>query len=335
MKKLTFAATCCMAMLAGCQQAEEIVNPSEELIMSIEASIGDAARSRYASNNDKGTPYSLKFVEGDKIGVFVDDRAAVTEWTKTSNEDWSTTPNPVYWPGKGSEGYDFYAFYPYPSENNVISRTSVPMPSLEGQDGTISSISARDFMVATTHKAYTDNNGKVSFTGPNDCFKHVSSLVAITILKESDLKESTIHKISFEGTKTNLGSLTSYSFENKDSPVTVTTSIDNVVSAENFQISMAEETEDKTLYFILNSGANLSNVTFSIEYQTGLKSYIATKTGLGEGTLTSGNRYNFKLNITDGVLSITGNEIQGWGEGTNMEDIIINKPQENSNNETD
>lgn len=319
MRNSFFATVCCMAMLAGCQQAEEITNPSEELPMAIEASIESQMGSRYASVNNDGTPNSLVFTAGDKIGVFVDNRAAA-QWTKGDGDNWTSTPNTIYWPDKVNS-YDFYAFYPYQKATSI---TSVPMPSLAGQTGTIESLSACDFMVATANQSYTSNNGTVSFTGTNNKFKHVSSLVAITILKESDLKVSTITKISFEGASgTNLGSNTIYSFET--GTVTANTNIDNVTST-TLNVSMTEANADKTLYFILNSGANLANVTFCIEYKTGEKNYKASKTGLGSDDLESGNRYNFNLNITDGVLSISGCEIEGWGEGTSMDDIIINSP---------
>ena len=326
MKNTFYAAICCLAMLAGCQQAEEIVNPSEELPMAIEASIESQMGSRYVSENNDGTPNSLVFTSGDKIGVFVDNRAAA-QWTKGDGDNWTSTPNTIYWPDKVNS-YDFYAFYPYQEATSI---TSVPMPSLAGQTGTIESLSACDFMVATAlDKKYTDDNGKVSFTGETNRFKHVSSLVAITILKESDLKESTISKISFEGANTSsvleesgtdLNSTATYSFETN----TVTPNICKVESAD-LNLSMTDKAKDHTLYFILNSSINLSDITFTITYKTGETQYTASKTGLGSSSLTSGKRYNFNLNITDGVLSISGCEIQGWGEGTSMDDIIINSP---------
>lgn len=325
MRKNFLAALCCMVMLVGCQQAEEIENISEKLPMAIEASIESSMGSRYASNSDDGTPSSLKFSSGDEIGVFVNNKAAA-KWTKGEGDNWSSTPSTIYWPDKVNN-HSFYAFYPY---KEASSKTSVPMPSLAKQTGTIESLSTCDFMVATAlSKKYTDDNGKISFTGETNCFKHVSSLVAITILKESDLKESTITKISFEGTDTGLGSTTTYSFDTKI--VTTNTDIDKVES-DILEVSMAKVETDQTLYFILNSGANLANVTFSIEYKIGETKYIATKEGLGNNNLTSGNRYNFNLNITDGVLNISGCEIEGWGEGSKMEDIIINTPEQQSQN---
>lgn len=324
MKHTFFTTVLCMVMLTGCQQAEEITNPSEELPMAIEASIENHMASRYASGNNNGTPNSLVFSSGDNIGVFVNDRVA-DKWTKGNDENWTSTPSTIYWPDKVSN-HDFYAFYPH---QEALSKTSVPMPSLAGQTGTMESLSKCDFMVATTKQSY-GTNGIVSFSGTNNCFKHVSSLVAITILKESDLKESIITKISFEGANTGLGSTTEYSFGTDTEPATIVTksSIDIVESSENFSISMKETEKDLPLYFILNSGADLANITFSIEYNTGEKHFTASKSGLGSGSLTSGNRYNFNLNITDGVLSISGCEIEGWGTGSNMNDIIINTPTE-------
>ena len=81
MRKNFLAALCCMVMLVGCQQAEEIENISEKLPMAIEASIESSMGSRYASNSDDGTPSSLKFSSGDEIGVFVNNKAAA-KWRR-------------------------------------------------------------------------------------------------------------------------------------------------------------------------------------------------------------------------------------------------------------
>jgi len=333
MKKTIVSAICCMAMLSGCQQAEEFENLNEELVLSIEADIEKPVESRYANANGNETPNGLKFVSGDKIGVFMDNKA-VTEWTKSESDSWDTMSGSVYWPDKSSVSHNFYAFYPYPIESSAFTKEDVPMPSLANQKGTIASLSACDFMVATAHSAYNTDNGKVSFTGETNCFKHVSSLVAITILKESDLVNSTVNYISFEAI--DLASSRTYSFENIQNPIKFTpTGVKSAIKSDELNLSMANETTNKTLYFILNSGINLSGVTFSIEYSTDGKNYTATKTGLGNGSFASGSRYNFNLNITDGVLAITGADIQDWGAGTNMGDIIINTPIESPNDEND
>ena len=330
MKNLSFLAILATILLTGCQQTEDLENTHEELLVSIKASIENTASSRYASDNENGTPNSLKFISGDKIGLFMED-SEVSIWTKNGNE-WEHAPN-IYWPNKSETKRNFYAFYPYPTntETTTISKSSVPMPSLNDQKGTIESLSTCDFMVATAQQAYTDNNGTVLFEG-NYSFKHINSLVAITILKESDLENSTINSISFEAS--NIASATTYSFTNTESPISINeTEEPDFLQFNDLNLSMANETSNKSLYFILNSGIDLSATTFRINYTTGTKSYTATKTDLGRVTLESGNRYNFNLNITDGVVSITGGEIEEWGEGNDMDDIIINNPQESPNNE--
>lgn len=330
MKNLSLLAILATTLLTGCQQTEDLENVNEELLVSIKASIENATPSRYASNSANGTPNSLKFTSGDKIGLFMED-AEVSLWTKNES-GWAHTPN-LYWPNKSETERNFYAFYPYPSntQTTTISKNSVPMPSLNSQNGTITSLSACDFMVATAQQAYTDHNGTVLFEG-NNSFRHINSLVSITILKESDLENSTINSISFGAS--NIASSTTYSFTNTESPVTLNeTGRQDLLASSDLGVDMDKEESNKTLYFILNSGINLSEITFSIKYTTATKNYTATKAGLGNGTLASGNRYNFNLNITDGVVSITGAEIQGWGEGSDMGDIIINDPAEQTNNE--
>ena len=70
-----------------------------------------------------------------------------------------------------------------------------------------------------------------------------------------------------------------------------------------------------------------SDITFSIKYSTNGIKYNAEKVGLGEeGKLERGKRYNFSLNISDGILTVSGGEIQNWGDGTQMDDIEINNP---------
>ena len=311
MRNSFFATVCCMAMLAGCQQAEEIVNPSEELPMAIEASIEDQMESRYVSSDN--TPNNLSFATNESVGVFVNERPAI-KWTYKGNS-WEPETT-VYWPDKSEKGHDFYAFYPYAA---ATSKENVPMPSLANQKGTIECLSACDFLIATTQESY-GTDGVVSFTGEKHCFKHVSALIAITIKGESDLSTSTINYISFGGS--NIASGTTYSFEtNKTSIVENKTS--DLMKSDNLDYTMTET--DKVFYFIVNSGNDLSATSFTIEY-TGSdeKSYKATKPNLGNGILSSGKQYSFNLKVADGVMTISGNEIQDWTSGGTMDDIVIN-----------
>ena len=158
-----------MVMLAGCQQADEIENQSEKLPISMEASIGKSeAGSRYSGE----TPNGIAFYEGDKIALSVNDGSFV-QWIYGDGK-WTTTPA-VNWNDKSSE-HTFTAFYPFVAG---AVKNNVPMPDLAGQDGTMASVATRDFLVSTKEQTY-GANGVVSFTG-NDAFKHVSSLVSITL----------------------------------------------------------------------------------------------------------------------------------------------------------
>ena len=322
MKGLGKIAIGCMVVLAGCQQAEEVEIESEELPLSIEASIGDLQMSRYVSSDNPQTPNNLSFSADDEIGLFVNDRSVV-KWTYKGNNSWDAVTS-VFWPNKLENCY-FYAYYPYVE---ATSKESVKMPSLAGQNGTIESLCLYDFLVASTGRKYSDANGVVSFTG-NASFKHVSSLVAVTVDGNCDLKASKIKKISFAAT--NIASVTTYSFRTKETTIVDDEKNDKMESC-NLDFQMTGE--DKTFYFILNKGVNLSDVTFCIEYSTGENHYKAEKADLGSEALASGGRYNFNLKISDGVLTISGGTIQNWGNGTQMDDIEINNPTVD-NNQTD
>ena len=186
MKKIFIAAVCCMAMLAGCQQAEGIMNPSEELIMSIEASIGDAARSRYAGD----TPNDVNFTNGDKIGLSVNG-GTFYEWECNQNNSWNRTDDKVvYWNDK-TNNHTFKAFYPF---GDITQEGAIEMPELTGQDGTMTSVAARDFLIAQKDESYATASGVVSLT-----FNHVSSLITIKLKGEGDLVGATINQITITG----------------------------------------------------------------------------------------------------------------------------------------
>ena len=318
-KKIYFAAICCMAMLAGCQQAEEIVNPSEELLMSIEASIGDAARSRYAGD----TPNDVNFTDGDKIGLSVNN-GTFYEWKCNQNNSWKRTDDKVvYWNDK-TNNHTFKAFYPF---GDITQEGAIEMPELTGQDGTMTSVAARDFLIAQKEESYAAESGVVSLT-----FKHVSSLITIKLKGEGDLVGATIDQITITGN--NILSSSTYKF-GETVPVTVADDQLNTMTLEpNYTITAGT---NKLFYFIFNSGtANLSDVNLTIAYTSGGKDYTATLNGLGgeESKFISGEQHIFSLKIADGVLSISGNEIEDWNGTEDVEDIVINGV-ENSNNETD
>ena len=314
MMKNIILAMCCMVMLAGCQQTDEIANEGERLPMYIKARIG---KSELVSRYFVETPNSVSFYDGDEIGLSVNDGAFV-QWTYSDGR-WNVTPA-VNWNDKSSE-HTFTAFYPFVAG---AVKNRVPMPNLVGQDGTMKSVATRDFLVSTKKQTY-GANGIVSFTD-DDAFKHVSSLVSITLKGAGELVGATITGISISGE--HILTPSSYSFEVTDGKVTL--SNDAATKADLLEVSPSYTmtSEGMTYYFVLNSGTvELADVTLSIQYEKNSKTYNASIEGLGTSAVNSfesGKQYSYALKVAGGVLVVTGNEIAPWGNGLTMDDIVIN-----------
>lgn len=319
------------SLLVGCHQADEMDLVNEDLRMSVVASI-KGSDSLVASRYVGDTPNAVSFVKGDAIGLSVNDGAFV-EWVKDEDGDgWTPNGNAVFWNDKTSN-HSFIAFYPYDS-NATIER--IPMPDLSEQEGTMESIAKKDFLVAQKTQAY-GTNGVVEFKYLNELddysFKHESSLVMITLKGEGELASATINKISINGA--NL--FTPSDYVKIDGFFTV--NIDDTKQNDLLELSSSHqmESKDKTFYFIVNSGTvSLSAVTLSISYTTTQGNYIAILNGLRiseELMFEKGMKYTCSLKVAGGELVISGNEIQDWGEGLNLGDIVINGIEQVESNE--
>ena len=322
---------CLCFLLVGCHQADEMDFVNEDLRMSVVASIkgsDNLVTSRYGGD----TPNSVSFVDGDEIGMSVNGRAFV-KWTKDANGDgWSPDGNAVFWDDKTSD-HSFVAFYHYDSNVTI---EIIPMPDLSEQQGTMESVAEKDFLVAQKTQTY-GTNGVVEFKPFNETvdysFKHVSSLVVVTLKGEGELASATINKISINGT--NL--LTPSNCVKTDGGFTV--DIDETKQQDLLELSLSHqlESKNKTYYFIVNSGTvSLSAVTLSISYTTTQGNYIAKLNGLGTSEVTTfekGKKYSYSLKVAGGELVISGNEIQDWGEGLNLGDIVINGIEQGESNE--
>ena len=312
--------TACFAVLffTACQQ-EDVDDAFEKLPVSIEANIGnsyDEPVGRYVGDE----PNEAAFALGDEIGLMVNEGSFV-KWTYDGSK-WSPTGNAVYWKDKVNN-HQFYAFYPYESKEGM-SLTYVPMPDLSIQDGSMSSLAEHDFLVTTKTQAY-GSDGVVSFTkDENAPFTHVSSLIQIVLKGDGDLKNATISAITIGGE--NITTLSSYSFD--DSKVNLDTNQENAsdeLLAEG--LNRQVNSTDQTFYFILNAGTVfLSDVDLTIAYASATKKYKAKLQGLGADTekFVRGKQYSYTLKISDGVLTMTGNEIKEWVDGGSMDEIVIN-----------
>ena len=324
MKRNVLSAFCCMALLAGCQQAGEIEELGNELPMSVEASIVKTMGSRYAVIDED--PNQLSFANGNAIGMAVEGEEFV-EWT-LNGSTWTPTGDCVYWPDKNT-AYKFNAFYPFA---DVTDEGGIKMPSLSGQDGTMATIATKDFLAITKSESYVTNNGVVSFT-EDYSFKHVSALVKITLKGEGDLLNTTINNITLKGD--DIISTSTYKFLETGNPIGKVT----VAQGTGDEISITPSnctitTEGKVFYFVVNAGtATLDNVSLTIKYTSGENNYTATLAQLGasDKEFVSGVMHKYGLKVADGILSISGNTISGWGNGQDMGDIVINGVQDLNN----
>ncbi len=323
----------CLSLLVGCQQSVDDLTVNEECPISIEASIGDAGGSRYSGDE----PNDAAFAIGDNIGLAYKVGTVTTDFVQwTLNESGWTPVDAMNWKNIGDD-HIFYAFYPY---KTGASLSKVPMPALTDQNGTMPSVAARDFLVATKTQSYSDG-ATVSFTG-NDAFDHVSSLVVLTLKNTANLASATIRSISLTGT--NLVTPTTYSFiDNKDTNESEAdkVSLDGAaVNEMNSDFSDVEMNGDKVFYFVVNSNTVArKDVTLSITYQlTNGEIYTATKEGLhkddaDDGYFDRGHFYNYGITVSTGnVLTITGHTINKWKDGDSFDITIDNsqKQEENS-----
>ena len=317
--------------LVGCHQADDMDFIHEDLKMSVVASI-EGSDNLVASRYVGDTPNAVSFVKGDAIGLSVNDGAFV-EWVKNEDGDgWTPNGNAVYWNDKTSD-HSFVAFYPYDSK---ATSERIPMPDLSEQQGTMESVAEKDFLVAQKTQTY-GTNGVVEFKPFNESvdysFKHVSSLVVVTLKGEGELASATINKISINGI--NLFTPSNYVKSNGGLIV----EIDDESGKDLLELSLSHQmgSSDKTYYFIVNSETvSLSAVTLSISYTTTQGNYIAILNGLGTSEVTTfekGKKYSYSLKVAGGELVVSGNEIQDWGEGLNLGDIVINGIEQRESNE--
>lgn len=299
-----------VALLSSCEDSEWTSSKSDDLRMSVVASIsslGDASQSRYAGS----VPNSVQFTEGDRIGIFVDELDPV-KWTYTSSQ-WNAD-GVVFWPDKADD-HVFRAFYPY-VEGAALNNVS--MPGLKQQDGTVAGISTCDFLVATTTQSY-GSDGIVVFKGEGKSFVHVSSLLKLTFKGDGDLQTSTLDRISISGK--DIVAPSSYSFESDE----VTFSSDDSSDLLDVVLSHEMKGTDATFYFILNAKTDSSTpVTLTLEYTTDGKSYEASLEDFASNVFAGGMQQSYTISVKDSYLIVSGSEISPWGDGETLDNIIIN-----------
>ena len=311
MKKYSFVWSCLvMTFFVACQQTEVENLKAEDMRMSISASINGqtkSPKSRYAGTD----PSHVEFQTGDAIGLFIDSKPAI-EWTLASS-GWNTSEI-VYWPDR-TKSHTFRAFYPFAE---TLSCGTVPMPSLLNQTGTIESISACDFLVATKEQSYQEGD-MVEFKGEDASFKHVSTLLKITFKEGAELNGAILKKIAIEGT--GIVSPSTYSFEDKIVTLTPDTNSD-VLSVDGLSQDLSD---GFTYYFIVNEKQDASSlVKLAVEYEINGMAYVAQLSSFAGNVFDGGMCQSYIITIQNNVLVVSGADISSWGVGESMEDIVIN-----------
>lgn len=311
MKNVFFTVLCIMAMLVGCQQAEEIQSNSEELQMKVEASIGKtkAVASRYAGD----TPNEVAFTDGDAIGLSVNGEGIV-KWTTSDGTNWAPEGDGIHWENK-TEEHEFCAFYPYVEGASLA---SVKMPDLTKQKGEMSELGTYDFLTASMVAAYA-NDGVVSLE-----FEHELALVTIKLKNEGDLVSSTINQITIAGDDI----VTPGTYSLSDSDLSLSTDDDKKENSLDVTLNESFPSDGKTYYFVVNpQTVALSEVGLTITYKDKNDiTHTATLAGLGDSAakFECGKKYSYALKVQSGALVISGNSINDWESGVVMNDIVIN-----------
>lgn len=305
MKKEKLVGACLvLSMLAACQQKESLQHMSEEPVLHLKASVYAPVQGARTITDEAG---STSFSEGDELGFFMPEENEPVKWTLTDGQ-W-VAESSLAWKDKVSS-FLFCAYYPYSEE--ATTRTSVPMPDLSQQSGTLSGIGDFDFLTARCQTSYGEtDNGTVSFTGSSS-FKHVYSLIAVKIKKDLPEENVLLSQATFKGE--NLFGGTTYHFgeqEEEDGISYVDASKADALTFNFEEPVVVTEESGYTLYFLCNPADLAEDTEFSISYQRDGLSYTASTKKLGKQFL-AGKFYQFTLRLTKEDLKLEGNEVTDW-----------------------
>lgn len=119
----------------------------------------------------------------------------------------------------------------------------------------------------------------------------------------------------------NLVAPSTYSFEDKS----VTLHPDEQSDVLEAVLDQAMSGQDHSFYFIVNEKKDAaSTVTLAVEYTSGGKTYVAQLENFANNTFMGGMRQSYTFIIKDSSLIISGSSISAWGEGEQMDDVVIN-----------
>lgn len=300
-------------VLAACQSQDvQNENASDEtLAIQIEAAI----EGNYVKRAETVAGKSA-FTQGNSIGMFAPGVEEAVEWTLADAGKWEPAVT-LFWPNKTTP-YTFYAFYPYAE---AATTSSVPMPDLEMQDGTFNE--EFDFLVATNTCTYADTeNGMVSFSGEENQFKHVYSMLHL------NFKNSVENDLSLGTVKVQLpGLLTTHVYDfTLGKPVVAPdgAAIDAITFAVGQNITAGQSHH---VVFLANPTTDNQKLAVSISYEREGKQYTASAKASVQ-SLEASKQYSLNLDIQKNALSITGLEISEWSTGEIIDNLVMEEETE-------
>lgn len=319
MNKKMMMWACVLPLLAACQQNENEPESVDEAVMSLQASVSSPVISRTVTDAEDA---STDFETGDRIGFFMPGEDSPVEWTLGS-DGW-TSETPLVWENKVDE-FEFCAYYPCTEETAV--RTAIPMPDLSAQKGDFSELGTYDFLAARRVTGYSENAGAVSFVG-DDAFRHVYSLLSITVKKDKSEEVVHISKVVLRGS--GLFSTSEYHFGETSEGDGMTATGGSSVDELAIEYAEPEEVVSETGFsftLVCNPTELAVNPELEISYERDGIPYTASTTKLDK-VFTAGVYNKYVLKLTKEGLKIVGYDVTGWNKNELPEIAVEETPVE-------
>lgn len=296
--------------LTACQQ--DVVSGTEEKAETspviLKTVIDAHSQSRISNNTETG---ESTFVEGDKIGLFMDEATNPVAFTY-SGTDWDAATM-LYWPDNKAD-FLFEAFYPFVES---AQRDNISMPSLAVQDGTLEDVAEKDFLIAS-HTQNFGENGVVTLS-----FNHQYSLMAFNVkINVEGVETPTLQSLTLSGDK--IIAPATYSF------VSASATIQEPGEGSELALSVNSPCgeDGESLYCLLNPVELLSGLTITCNYTVGDEPYVATAT-LSDPGLEKGNMYQYQLSIKERSIEVSGCTVSKWNI-QELENIVIDAFEDNN-----
>lgn len=312
MKKIIFGALS-LSLLVACEE-QNVENDVVAESVRVEAEITSSGSN---STRTSTTGNAVTFAEGDQIGFYMPEAEESGFWT-LSDGVW--VPSTTYvWPDK-INSYDFCAYYPFTVANP---RTSISMPDLTAQTGEASELGNYDFLVARCAAKYNTANGVVSFT-ENQAFKHVYSLMSITLKTNADTKDASLTDLSIKAN--GVVSSHTYHFGQTQSEDGMTLSGDPINEFSLSGLNVTIPTDGYNSMYIVNPLDAGENVAITIKYSRNGELFTAS-TQVPAESIKQGSLNKLTIRIKKSGLVVEGNTVEDWSENT-MDDVEV---EENPN----